>query len=132
MHSTNTRLIVQRRSTTLEQRDTFRLPASRNEFTPHSAAAGIRPRSATRSTAQVDALAASQNAGSTTRARYPGGNSPFPRKWTNGMSFPGSARIRTPKGIQLPRMANRHSDEVAGGAVRALTHQKTLRASHPG
>jgi len=33
--------------TTLEHRDTFRPSASRNGFTPHSAAAGIRPRSAT-------------------------------------------------------------------------------------
>jgi len=37
----------------------------------------------------------SRFAGSATRARYPGGNSPFPRKWTNGKSYPRSARIRT-------------------------------------
>jgi hypothetical protein len=48
----------------------------------------------------------SQFAGSATRARYPGGNSPFQRKWTNGMSYTRSARIHTAKGIQLPRMAN--------------------------
>jgi hypothetical protein len=78
--------------------------------------AGSRARGRRTETAQTRV---SQNAGSATCARYPGGNSPFPRKWTNGMSYPRSGRIRTVTGIQRLRWPTAHSDEVAGGAVHA-------------
>jgi hypothetical protein len=40
------------------------------------------------------------------RARYPGGNSPFPRKWTNGNELPAIRSNPHSYRVQLPRMAN--------------------------